>query len=247
MNTNTVRTYLAIVIITLGGLYAIDYAHIAYPLEITTTTRSTELAVVGEGKVEVVPDTATVNLGIAVSRVSTVEDAQNQIDEVNNKILSELRSLGVDEKDIKTSSYSINPHYSYEERTQKIDGYDGSASVTVKTKDVDLVTQIVSRATAAGANRVNGVNFSVDDPAKFREEARSKAIENAKEEAKKLANELGISLGKVTNVVESSTGAPYPIYRADAMEAMPVVGGGPEIEPGSQEITSTVTLYFEKR
>lgn len=251
MNKNLVQTYLACIILTVGGLYIIDKAHIAYPLEITSTTRSTELSVIGEGKVEIIPDTATVTVGITVSRAASVEVAQKKIDEVNNNILEAMRKLGLKDEDITTSNYSVNPNYSYETQQQRIDGYNADASITIKTHDTALVSQIVSEATTAGANQVNNISFSVDDPAKFRSQARTKAIENAKMEAEKLAAELGISLGKITNIVESSGGdMPVPMY-AETM-AYDAAGGAaqkavPEIQAGSQTIHSTVTLFFEKR
>lgn len=248
MNKEIIQTYATCIVITLAALFIINAADISYPLTITSTTRSSELSVVGEGKVEIVPDTASVNLGISVNDAPTVESAQSQIDTVNNALIASLKGLGVDETDIKTSNYSINPSYNYDGREQQINGYSSNASVTVKTKDIDLVPQIISAATASGANQVNGVNFSIDDPAAFRSQARTLAIENAKKEAASLAKELGIKLGKVTNIVESSSGAPQPFYKsAMAYDELSIESSAPEIEPGSQTITSTVTLYFEKR
>lgn len=249
MNKNLIQTYFAFIIITLGALYVIDAAHIAYPLDVTTTSRSTELSVVGEGRVEVVPDTANITVGITVNNVASVEAAESQINEINNNIIASLKDLGIPTEDIQTSNYSINPNYTYDERTQRIDGYNAQASVTIRTQEIDLAPQIVSRATEAGANQVNGISYSVDDPAKFREEARTAAIENAKQQAEKLASELGIKLGKVTNIVESSAGSPQPFYReAFATQDLAVAESAPPtFEPGSQTVTSTVTLYFEKR
>ncbi len=247
MNTKLIQTYTALILITLAALIIIDRAGIAYPLDITTSMRSSELSVVGEGKVEAVPDTATVTAGITVNRASSVDAAQSQVDSVNNAIIDAMKRLGIEEEDIKTSQYSVNPNYSYNERTQSIDGYNAQASVTIKTNDIDLVTQIVSDATSAGANQINGVSFSIDDPSSLREEARSKAIEDAKEQAKKLSRELGISLGGVTNIVEQSGGLPQPYFGKAEMAFDVAEASGPVVEPGSQEVSSTVTVYFEIR
>lgn len=249
MNKNLIQTYLTLVIITLGALYIIDTAHIAYPLDITSTTRSTELSVVGEGKVEIVPDTASITVGITVNNASTVEAAESEVNKINNNIIASLKDLGIAAEDIQTSNYSIRPNYGYDDRTQQIDGFNAEASVTIKTQQIDLAPQVVSRATEAGANQVNGISYSVDDPAKFREEARTAAIENAKQQAEKLASELGIKLGKVTNIVESSAGSPEPYFKTSMMAAdLSIAESAPaEFEPGTQTVSSTVTLYFEKR
>jgi len=238
--------YIGILIVTVIALFLIKYLDISYPLTVTSTTKSTELAVVGEGKIEVVPDLATVNAGITVNNAATVQEVEAKINEVNNKLIAAMKALGIEEKDIKTSNYSINPDYNYEGGKNTINGYSGNASITIKVRKMDLISKVIEEATKNGANQIYGSQFSVENPEKFREQARNKAIENAKEQAQKLANTLGIRLGRVVNIVESSPSSPYyPV----AMKAMEGRGGVSEvdIEPGSQTISSTVTLYFEKR
>ena len=243
--------YTAGLLITFAVLYLIKIFDVSYPftLTITNTTKSTELSVVGEGKVEAVPDTISVDLGISVAKAPTAQKAQAMIDEVNNKIITAMKGLGIPASDIKTSSYSITPAYSYEpNETNKIVGYNGNATVSVKIKEMKLATQVINEGTKMGANQVQGTRFTIDKPEKYREEARNKAIENAKEQAQKLAQTLGISLGRVVNVVESTSGnTPYPIYDKAMLGAPAAAGTGPQIEPGTQTITSTVTLYFEKK
>lgn len=200
---------------------------------------------VGEGKVDVTPDTASINAGISVTNAASVQAAQNQVDTINNKIIAEMTALGIEKKDIQTSNYSVNPNYNYD-GVRSIDGYNANAQVSIKTQQLDLVSQIISKATEAGANEIYGVNFSIDDPSKFREQARDEAIANAKEQAKKLADQLGIELGDITNIVEADQGGPVPYLRSAAMEGAGG-GGGPAIEPGTQTVQSTVTLFFEKK
>ncbi len=227
-------------------LWLIKVLDISYPLTVTNLTKSAELSVVGEGKVEVVPDKAEINLGITVQNAASVTEAQQAINEVNNKLISAMKGLGIKAADIKTSNYSINPNYSDQLRSaQTISGYNGDASITVSVRNTALVSRALEAATQAGANEVRGVSYTVEDPNKYREEARNKAITNAKEQAAKLAKTLGIRLGKVTNIVESPSSGAYPLYRS--AEAQVGVGGAPDIEPGTQTITSTVTLYFQKK
>lgn len=245
-----VLTYSLILLVTFIALFLIKVLDVSYPLNltITNTTKSTEFSVVGEGKVDAVPDTIYVDLGISVSNVATAEAAQSKIDEVNNQIIDSLKSLGVDKKDIKTSNYNITPVYSFSpDKENKITSYSGNATVNVKLTDAKLASAVITKATEDGANQVTGTRFVVDDPAKYREEARNKAIANAKEQAQKLSKELGITLGKVVNIVESNSNQP-PIYeRATMMGGAPSADAGPVLEPGTQTVTSTVTLYFEKK
>ena len=230
-------------ILFFASLWLIKFFDISYPISLTTRTVSGELAVVGEGKVDVVPDTASVQAGITAEG-KTVQEVEGKINEINNKIVSALERLGIDKKDIKTSNYSINPSYDFTPNGRNnISGYTGNASLVITVRKQELVSQVITAATEAGANQVYNSGFTVDDPSKYREEARNKAIQNAKEQAQKLSKELGIKLGRVVNIVESTPGPDriVPFLRSEAG-----LGGAPDLQPGSQTITSVVTLYFEK-
>ncbi len=246
---NSFFKYTLFLAVTLLVLAVIKIFDISYPMTftITNTTKTTEFSVVGEGKVEVVPDTATVEAGISVQGVATAQKAQDMLDEVNNKLIAAMKALDIEKKDITTSNYSIIPNYQYFPTGNKIDGYNGSASVSIKVRKIPLLTKVITEATNAGANNIQGSRFNIENPEKYREQARDKAIENAKTQAKKLAKDLGISLGKIINISESSQGNVYPVYGKAMMAAPDAGGGGPQIEPGTQTVTSTVTLYFEKK
>lgn len=243
-----------------GGLFLflvlVKVFDVSYPITITQSTKS-ELAVTGEGKVEVIPDTAFIDVGITVNNKPTVAEVQNSINEVNNRIVEMMRKLGIKKEDIKTSNYSIYPNYSAKpipfgigdtivQGEDQISGYNGNVSISIKVKDISRAPNVLQEATKAGANQVSGIRFEVEDPNKFREEARNKAIENAKEQAEKLAKSLGIRLGKVVNIVETGGEQPISVYQR-GVGGTEVADVAPDIEPGSQTITSVVTLYFEKK
>lgn len=239
-------TYGGILVLTIIALFIIKYFNISYPISVTTSTVSRELSVVGEGKVEAVPDTATVTVGITVNNVATAKEAKTQISSVNNRLIEAMKRLGIPKKNITTTNFSIYPNYSYDGSVSSIIGYNGNASVSIKVENVDKASAVVDEATTAGANEIQGTSFTINKPEKYREEARNKAIENAKEQAQKLAHQLGIKLGKVVNIVES-TPQDSPIYYTRAAAEGMGGGGNPVFEAGSQIVTSTVTLYFEKR
>ncbi len=230
-----------------GLLFIIKIADIGYPLQVSVSNTSAELAVVGEGKVEVSPDMAYVDVGVTVNSQPTVEVAQNKLKETNNNIIEELKKIGIDEKNIKTINYSVYPNYSYENNKSTIAGYDGTAKVSVKTKDINKVGEIIETATNAGANQVNNTRMVVEAPEKYREEAREKAIQNAKDQASKLAKSLNIKLGRVTNMVESAGGGGQLFQGGFVAHETGGGGGGPTLVTGTESVTSMVTLYFEKK
>jgi hypothetical protein len=244
MNTKNIFSVGLVIFIFLFLIKAFD---ISYPLTIVNTTRTSELSVIGEGKVEATPDMAYVEAGITINNAQTVDEAQKTINKVNNEIIKSMKSLGINKEDIKTSNYSIYPNYSYENGVNKIAGYNGNVTITIKTKKLTQVSKIIEDSTKAGANQIQGVRFTIDKPENYREKAREEAIKNAKEQAQKLANKLGIKLGKVVNIVESTPDTIQPLYRSAAMGLGGTESNSATIEPGSQTITSTVTLYFEKK
>jgi len=239
MGTKNLILSLIFILIT---LYLIKVFDIAYPINIISTSKTSELAIVGEAKMEVVPDIAYVNLGIK-EQGKKVEEVKEKINQVNNNLINYLKKKGVFKENIKTSNYSIYPNYDYNEG-EKIIGYTGEANLTIKLKDFNLISSILDEVTKLGVNQIGGVNFVVDEPQKYRQRVREKAIENAKNEAQKLAKTLGIKLGKITNIVESSPQEPISY-----LKAMPLNDrqSSPTLEPGIQTITTTVTLYFEKK
>ncbi len=249
MNHKHVPHFFIFTIVVLVALYLVKVFDISYPITITNTTKTGELSVVGEGKLDVVPDTAYVDAGITINNVSTTEQAQKYLNEVNNKIIEEMKKLGIKKEDIKTTNYSISPNYKYTGSENAIDGYNGTATVEIKVKNTQLVSQVITTATASGANQIQGSRFIISSPEKYREEVRDMAIKNARDQAEKVAKKLGIKLGKVTNIIESP--ANQLPYNYKTMMAGGGLGGAdvsqPNIEPGSQTITSVVTLFFEKR
>ena len=246
-NKNFFGNFIAVIFVSLVALYLVKVFDISYPLTLVTSSKSSELAVVGEGKVEAVPDTAYVDAGITVNKASSVDEAQKKINDTNNKIIAGLKAIGIEKADIKTSNYSISPNYNYVNNENKLDGYNGNATITIKVRDQQMASKVIETVTTAGANQIQGYRFVVDKPELYREQARNAAIQNAKDKAAKIAKDLGIKLGKITNIIESSSSNNLVYYKA-----LPLSGGGMggsngvNIEPGSQTVTSEVTLYFEK-
>lgn len=243
-----VEKLIKIAFIVVATLYFIHIFQVSLPIRVTNVSTSGELAVVGEGKVEAVPDTAYVDVGISVNKVATVKEAQANLAKTNNAIVAAMKKLGIEKENIKTSNYSVYPNYVYKNEENIIDGYNGNATLAIKVEKIDLAAAVIEGATNAGANQINGTRFDIDDPSKYREQARMKAISNAKEQAQKLAQTLGIKLGRVVNIVESSNaGSPIPYFAKSAeMSAGYGGGGAPDLQAGSQTVYSTVTLYFEK-
>lgn len=203
------------------------------------------ITISGEGKVTAIPDIATIQLGLTTEK-KTVADAQKENTDKMNQLNKQLKDKGVEAKDIQTSNYSIYPQYDWNNGKQTLRGYQVNQTVTVKIRNLDKIGDILSAAGNLGLNQVGGLSFDIDEPEKLRQEARIKALENAKEKAKALADIMDVKLGKVVSFTESSQ-YPQPIYKNYALG----IGGGaesapaPQVESGSMDIVVEAMVVYE--
>ncbi len=211
------------------------FGPIPFSVNSVTTTKFTTFDVSGEGKVTAIPDIAVVSVGIQANG-QTVKVTQDQINSTINKVSDAIKKLGVEKKDIQTTNYNINP--------TKNTGYEANTNLQIKIRKIENANSVIDAATANGANQVGGINFDIDDKSKLENEARQKAVADAKSKAGDAAKIAGFKLGRIINYSESFGGIiPMP-YRAMAADQA-IVGIPTQVEPGSSEITVTVTLSYE--
>ena len=218
------------------------------PISVTTQEKGTPMVVSGTGKATAIPDIATVSLGIEESGYS-VKEAQTQVNTKSKSLTDTLKKIGIDEKDIKTTSYNVYPEYDYESTPQKIKGYRVSIDYTVKVRDFDKINDVLVKATEVGVNSIGGINFEVNEETKKEklQEAREEAVKEAKEKAQGLAKAAGISLSKIINISESQGfEPPRPMYDLKTA-ASPQETAKPDIQPGETEISVSVSLTYEIR
>ena len=206
----------------------------------------TEISINGEGKIYVKPDIAMVNFGVETQGLKS-QDTVNQNNEKMNKIIEAVKALGVDEKDIQTTLYNLNPVYDYTNWGRVFKGYSLNQQVTVKIRNFDKINDILDKATLNGANRISDIQFTVDDMEKFRAEARAKAIEMAKEKALVLANQAGLKIEKLVNIYEGGNSTPQPFYNQGFGGAQMEKSTAPQIEVGQLEVAVSVTLTYRIR
>lgn len=221
------------------------------PISVTQTSleKSASFDISGVGKTEVVPDIARTNLGMTVSR-TRVTEAQNAANEVINTLKQDLKNLGVQEKDIRTISYNINPEYSFDGGQQRVIGYSVATQLEVIFRDFNQLNTALDKAVENGANLVGGLTFDLSD--EKRKEAQNKAlteaVKNAKEQAVETAKLAGINLGKIINIYQEpfSDFPPYP-RTALSIEAKGEDVAQTEVSPGISEVKVQVTLSYETR
>ncbi len=216
------------------------------PFSVTsvTTTKTDTFSVSGEGKATVAPDIAVVNVGVT-AQGTTVKQVQQELNTKINAVSTAIKKLGVNEKDIQTSNYSIYPNYDFQQGRQRVTGYQASSNLTIKVRDIDKANNVIDAGTANGANQVSGISFDIDDKTKVQNEAREKAVAEARRKAQDAARIAGFKLGRVINYSESFGGEPRPVPMLEKAVGIPAGMEPTQVEPGTTEVSVVVTLSFQ--
>lgn len=215
------------------------------------------ISVSGVGEAVSVPDIAVFSFTVSAD-AKVASDAQGEVTKKMDVILAKLKALGIEEKDINTTDYSLWPKYTSGSivcsptfcppSRQIQDGYTASHNVSVKVRATKNVGEALALAGENGATGLSNISFTVDDPDKILDEARAKAITDAREKAKLLAKELGVRLVRVVSFSDNTGGGQIPYYAeslgSDMIKtATPV----PTIPIGENKVSVNVTIVYEIR
>ncbi len=261
--TEKIKNYLGVAIIaTILIVAGSAWKYVRYYGQSIEPSSFRSFAVSGEGKVVAIPDVAQFSFSVVTEGGKDIAKLQKENTEKVNSAINFVKSSGVQAKDIKTSGYNLNPRYQNyscpvllggieENRVcppPEIVGYTITQTILVTVRDFGKVGEILGGVVEKGANSVSQLNFTIDDPTAVQNDAREEAIAKAKEKAKAIAKAGGFGLGRLLSIDEGGY-TPVPYYaRADigfggALEK----AAPPSIEPGSQDVTVTVSLRYEIR
>jgi hypothetical protein len=211
----------------------------------TTPPPEHTISVTGTGSVVLSPDIADVRVGVSITK-PTVKAARAAAAESMSRVLAALKKLGIADRDLQTTILSLQPVYDYstDGNPPRLTGYLLTNSVAVTVRDLDKVGDVVDDAMTAGATSLDGVTFRVDDPAKAEEQARQEAIVQAKAKAETLAKGVGVSIGGVASISETSAPIPYPYYYGGDAAAAGGKSVPTPVQPGMNEVSVTVAVTF---
>ena len=208
-------------------------------------------SVVGSGTVYAKADIANIEVGLRTGSKKTASEATVESTTKINNIISELKKIGIDEKDIKTSNYNLSPVYNYtNDKGQQLVGYEVTQSMTLKIRDLTKIGDVISKTTEKGANQVGNISFTIDDEFALKNQARELAITKAKEKAALIAKQSGMKLGEIKSVYENTDPIISPLMYSNAK--LDLVASNkdarsvsPSIQSGQNEIKVDVTLVYE--
>ena len=210
-----------------------------------------QISISGTGEVAAAPDMAFVNSGVT-SQGATAAEALAANTAAMNELIATLKAAGIEARDIQTSGFSVSPNYVYSDARDangyqlppKVSGYQVYNTVNVRVRDLSTLGAVLDKAVTVGANTINGVSFSVADPAPLFDQARKLAFANAKAKAELYADVAGEKLGDIESITESQGyNQPQPQMMravADSAAAAPV-----PIESGELSFSIDVQVAWE--
>ena len=204
------------------------------------------MTVQGQGKIQAVPDIAVLSIEVTLTG-EALDAVSTQVRERMQKALAALKAQGVEDKDIQTQAYQVQPQFAYDKSgnaTRK--GYTVTNRVAAKVRELKKVGKVLTAVVDSGVTAVNGPDFDFDNPQALERQALAKAVEDAKAKAGILAQAANATLGEVLTITQNGSGnlpGPRPLMmRAMAMPA--AVNAEEPISAGEQSFTSNVTLIF---
>jgi uncharacterized protein YggE len=203
------------------------------------------LSVQGSGSSRVDPDEATVRLGV-LAQAPTAQAAMQQVNQIANAILAAVRKLGVPDKEIQTSELNLNPVYAQTAPERggepRITGYQASNVVSIRVTKMDLVGPVVDAGLNAGANRLDGVSFGLQNDEAARADALAQAAAAARAKAAVLAKALNVRLAEIVEVVEGGVTVFTPVRSTRlAMESM---SADAPVSSGQVGVDASLTLRY---
>jgi hypothetical protein len=197
----------------------------------------------GHGEVRAVPDMAEVRAGVTITAPTAAQALAANSSRMQSVFVA-LRKMGVPEKNIQTTNFFVSPQYSNGEgnTARRLTGYQVSNDVTVRLEDIGKVGSALDALVAAGANQMNGISFSIQNPGPVLEKARAEAVADARTRAETYAKAAGVNLGTILSISEGGGEAPRPVmYRMAAAMAAPPT----PVAAGEQTVSADVAMVWE--
>ena len=203
------------------------------------------VTVLGTGEVKTKSDIAHIHVGV-VTHAPSAAEAVEQNNEAMRTLIATLKEQGLKENEIQTSNFTVLPQYRHrpekpEEPT--LTGYQVTNSVRITVRELESLGKILDKVVAEGANQVHSIQLGVREPEPHQDEARRKAIANARHRAEILAEASDTKLGKILRIQEATSLPPQPLMATGAR--MFAAESAVPIEAGEQSIVAQIQVTFE--
>lgn len=216
------------------SLLAVLFFLIGSPL----AAQEASLVASGTGTVQLTPDRATLSVAIE-SRAPEASGAGARNAEIVERVRAALNAEGIGADAITTAHYNVRADWRRQDGERVRDGYVAETMLRVVLNNITAAGKAIDAALDAGANRIDGVQFSSSHADEARREAIALAVQDAMDTAEAMAIAAGGGLG---NLIELTTeGATRPVVAMRAMRAELAYADAPtEITPGDLTVKARV-------
>jgi uncharacterized protein YggE len=202
---------------------------------------SADVTVNGTGKIVYVPDIGYVSVGVS-SDGQTAEEAWKKNSAIVQKLFAALKNMGIDPKDLQTSGLNVSPRYSRpKDQEPQLVGYTVTYELRVTVRKLPEMGKILDSLVENGANRNMGITFGCNDVEKLLDQARAKAVADARKKAELYVTAAGAGLGQVVSITDTQAmpwrTLQYTVAEKGSAADLPIA-------TGQQEVTVNVTLTF---
>lgn len=228
-------------LVSAAAVPAAAQAQVPVPTSVQAVA-GTRLDLVATGEVTRVPDIARIGAGV-VTQAPTATAAIAQNARQMASMRAALKAAGIADRDIQTSTISLQPEYRYvENQSPVLTGYRASNEVNVRFRNIADTGRILDAIVAQGANQINGPSLSIDKPEEAMNEARAAALTSARARAELYARQLGKRVGRILSISEAGGfyAPPQPMMQAMARDA-----ASTKIDPGEQAVSVSLSVSFE--
>lgn len=196
------------------------------------------IAVTGNGEISAPPNYAQLQLEVSTEGKG-VSEAQQENANTMNQVIQSILALNIARENIQTTAYNIFPSYDFIEGKQVFRGYEVTNAITVKIEDVSQVGKVIDTAVYNGANRVSTIQFRVENPDAYYQQALRLALQNAQTKAKTIAETMQLPLQEQPiEIVEEHEANPV-LFKSVAM------ANQTPIEQGEISIRAAVRVKFQ--
>jgi hypothetical protein len=204
------------------------------------------ITVSGQGEARAVPDEAQLSAGV-LATARTAAEALAANTRAMNGVFASLRKMGIPEKSMQTSEFSVTPQYQTDHngnQTQKIVSYQVTNTVAVTVDDLTKLGPALDALVSSGSNSLGNVAFTIRDPKPLMSQARAAAMRDAIDRAAIYAKAAGIQLGPIASINESGEETPRPVYMKAMSMAAGVPASPPPVAAGEDSVSAGVNVTF---
>lgn len=200
------------------------------------------ISATGSGEVTAEADLAVISVSVTAT-ADSADDARRQVAEDAERMRQALRDAGVSDDAVETVSYRVEPEYDHSGNSPEVVGYRAVHTFSVEVEP-GRAGEVVDVAVGNGADRVDGVAFTLTDEtrADLRQRAIENAVDAARADAETMASASNLTLGDVRSLSTDGGSQPFHYDRAVAETA---AGGSTSFEPGPVTVTATVSVTYE--